>query len=389
MFSFHSQSLLLASVAIHAVFSLVFLRLWRQGGRRLDFLLWALAAMSGAFGAILASTGTALSIPFGQGLLLMSLALAWQGLRSFDHRAVHLQFATMGPVLWAAFTASFAVFNEDSGLRFVFFGLISALYCGLILREHWISARSERLPSRGLIAAWFAVHGITGLVLAGNGMAELVTGQSDAIVTTPSLWSDLLEVEFLLSAFLGNFSAYVMVKERLQLENQWVAATDTLTGLVNRRTFLDMMQTLSFKIRGEGAFLYVDVDHVKRINDRFGHSSGDEVLRSCSQLMARELPSNALIGRLAGAEFAAYVPDCDVDRAAMLGSLIHDTVAEQMFFFGAEMVTVTVSVGIAHGAMQVTPDELLKRADAALHTAKVRGRNAVVVWDEGQAPAFG
>lgn len=388
MFFFHSQSLLLACMAVQAVFAVVFLQLWRQDGRRIDFLLWSLSAASGAVGAILTSSATVLAMPVGQGLVLLSLALSWQALRSFDHRALHLPMAVMGPALWAALTASFAVFHEDGGLSLVVFGLIKVVYCGLILREHGLSARSEHLPSRGLIAAWFALHGATGLALAGTGMIALATGESEFLRPTTSLWTDLLATEGLLHAVLGSFTAYVMVKERLQLENQWVSARDTLTGLVNRRTFLALLQTLSMKIRGEGAFLYVDVDHVKRINDRFGHSGGDEVLRTCSQLMARELPPNTLIGRLAGAEFAAYVPDCDLERAEILGNMIRETMDQQMFFLGSEIVSVTVSVGIAHGAMQVTPDELLKRADAALHKAKGRGRNAVVIWDEGQGAAL-
>lgn len=375
-----SPSLLWASLFVQALFALVFIDAYRREKRRPELLLWAASAAAGAGGVILCLVAHPVTAIFGEGAVLWSLALSWQALCSFDHRASRRLVAAAGPAIYVLAAASFAAFAEDAPARPVLFGLVVMAYCGLILREHWISAKTERLAARPLVVAWFALHFLAGLSWAFAGGA--FTTQSG----TPSIYSEILALELLLNAVFGNLAALVMIKDRVQLENEWSLATDRLTGFVNRQTFLGMLQTLSHKVRGEGAFLYVDVDHVKRINDRFGHSGGDEVLKNCAELMARELPKNALIGRLAGAEFAAYVPDCNIEGAEQLGHAICETVAQQMIFLGNEIVSVTVSVGVAHGLMQVTPDELLKRADVALHTAKGRGRNAVVVWDTGLAP---
>ncbi len=257
---------------------------------------------------------------------------------------------------------------------------------GLIAREHLLSEREESLANRRAVRIWFSVQ--TGVLLLA-GLAALVAPlpQADTGGGLP-FWVAPVALAAFLQSIVAPVSFLLLLRDRLLVETRWASATDSLTGLANRFTFLDMLQTLSTKVRGEGAFLYVDVDHVKRINDRFGHSGGDDVLKTCAELILRELPEHALLGRLAGAEFAAYVPFCKVEEAEKLGHIIHDSIEQQMFFLGGELVPVTVSVGVAHGALQVTADELLKRADAALHTAKVNGRNSVVVWTDGQRPSF-
>ncbi|MDH4441977.1 MAG: GGDEF domain-containing protein [Rhizobium sp.] len=327
------------------------------------------------------------SVTIGPGLVLMSLAMAWQGLRRFDHRSVDLTLASAGPLLWMALTTVVPIFQVDVTARLVLWAVLTVAYAGLIVQEHRLSVREEHLPSRRMIMAWFAIHGALALLASVAAVFWPLADGGDPMNPQP-LWHGLLALELLLHGIVAASSVYLLVKERLQLESQWVAATDTLTGLVNRATFLDMLQSLSMKIRGEGAFLYVDVDHVKRVNDRFGHSGGDHVLKTCAELIARELPQHALLGRLAGAEFAAYIPFCNLEKAEQLGHVICESVAQEIFMLGDAMVGVTVSVGVAHGAVQVTPDELLKRADAALHSAKVGGRNAVVVWHEGDRPSY-
>lgn len=384
-------TIMLCGFVVQATFALLFWRNWRTEPGRQEFLIWSASAGTASVGSLLSAfyTGTygLGSVTIGPGLMLMSLGLAWQGFRRFDHRDVDLNLASAGPLLWMALTTIVPVFHAGVLAPLVLWGVLTAIYAGLVVHELRVSVREEHLPSRPMMMTWFGAHGGISLLGALTALGWSLTGEGSAL-PEQSLWFGLLALELLLHGIVTGMSLPILFKERLQLENQWAAATDTLTGLVNRGTFLDMLQTLSMKVRGEGAFLYVDVDHVKRINDRFGHSGGDHVLKTCADLIARELPPHALLGRLAGAEFAAYIPFCDLEKAEALGHVICESVAQQIFALGDALVSVTVSVGVAHGAVQVTPDELLKRADAALHSAKVNGRNSVVVWHEGERPSY-
>lgn len=388
MFSIDIHTLLLGSFVVLAVFSTVFLRHWREDRGRIEFVLWALGAAAGSLGAVLGllSESYLIGTSFAQSYLLLAGALAWQGLRVFDHRKFDLRLAIAGPALFFVLTASAPVFEQDVNARILFLSMLGALYSGLIAGEHRISEREEQLANRRAARIWFSLQ--AGLLFLA-GLATFIAPLPQQFVSADlPLWASVAALAVFLQSIVGPLTFVLLPRDRLLVETQWASATDALTGLANRFTFLDMLQTLSTKVRGEGAFLYVDVDHVKRINDRYGHSGGDDVLKTCADLILRELPEHALLGRLAGAEFAAYVPFCKVEEAERLGHIIHDSVEQHMFFLGGDLVPVTVSVGVAHGAMQVTADELLKRADAALHSAKVNGRNSVVVWGEGQRPSF-
>jgi len=391
MISVNFSTVSLGAFAILSVFCVVYARHWRQEAKHNEFALFAAAAGLAALGALLSAFADGryglLTVAFAQALILAGTALVWQGMRAFDHRRLDLKLAAAGPFAFCLLTASAPLLQVDINARFLFAVLIGALYTGLSAWELAVSEREERLSNRSLVYTWFGALSV--ILLLSGAVATVWPLQAEGSTSSASaLWLTPLVLAAFLHAVIAPLSIFLLLRDRLLVEHHWAAATDTLTGLVNRSTFLDLLQTLSVKIRGEGAFLYVDVDHVKRINDRFGHSNGDHVLKTCAELIARELPEHALLGRLAGAEFAAYVPFCKVEEAENLGNIIRESVSQQMFFLGDELVDVTVSVGVAHGAMQVTPDELLKRADAALHTAKVRGRNSVVVWDEGESPSF-
>ncbi|MDH4413863.1 MAG: GGDEF domain-containing protein [Rhizobium sp.] len=384
------STLAIGAFAVLAVFALLYARHWRQEPKRNEFALLAAASGLASVGALLSAFSQVrfdlVTVGLAQTLLLLGAALAWQAMRAFDHRALDFKLAAAGPLAYFLLSASVPLLQENVTARFLAAAVVGAIYTGLAAWELKASEREERLSNRPFTYRWFAA--LSAVLLIASLLAYVWPLTSGELATTAPFWLTVVLLAVFVHAVIAPLFLFLLVRDRLLVEHRWAAATDTLTGLANRFTFLDMLQTLSTKVRGEGAFLYVDVDQVKRINDRFGHSGGDEVLKTCAELILRELPEHALLGRLAGAEFAAYVPFCKVEEAEKLGHIIHDSVEQQMFFLGGELVPVTVSVGVAHGAMQVTADELLKRADAALHTAKVNGRNSVVVWTDGQRPSY-
>ena len=390
MVSINFSTLAIAAFAILVVFAALYGLHWRREPKRNEFALFSAASGVASLGALLSAFSDGsfglVTVALAQALILAGAALAWQGMRAFDHRSLDLRLAGAGPLVFFLLAASAPLLQDDATARFLVAAVLGAVYTGLAAWELKASETEEKLSNRPFGYLWFA--GLSAVLLLASIAAFVWPLHSAELRASAPLWLVIVVLAVFLHAVVAPLSIFLLVRDRLLVEHQWAAATDALTGLANRFTFLDMLQTLSLKVRGEGAFLYVDVDQVKRINDRYGHSGGDEVLKRCADLILRELPEHALLGRLAGAEFAAYVPFCTVEDAEKLGHVIHDSVEQQMFFLGGDLVPVTVSVGVAHGAMQVTADELLKRADAALHTAKVRGRNSVVVWGESDSPSF-
>ncbi|MFQ1700693.1 GGDEF domain-containing protein [Loktanella agnita] len=158
--------------------------------------------------------------------------------------------------------------------------------------------------------------------------------------------------------------------DRLQNELIRIAATDPLTGLLNRRAFFEKVETT-----GEGALLMLDLDHFKSINDTYGHAVGDEVLCEMARQLSQMIRRGDILGRLGGEEFAVYLSPADVVDAQNVGTRLAQGIA-----FEKETVNfvVTVSVGavMRQGATALAED--LRYADHALYTAKREGRARMV-----------
>jgi diguanylate cyclase len=163
------------------------------------------------------------------------------------------------------------------------------------------------------------------------------------------------------------------------------AITDQLTGVLNRRGTIELLERTQAETRANGtrlALAMVDIDHFKRVNDRFGHALGDDVLRFVARHLAdRVAPAGGTVGRLGGEEFVALLPDHDVlgaaaaidkARAALAGQIIRNATD------GSSLGRVSFSAGVAGDRHDDTADTLIARADNALYTAKRMGRDRVV-----------
>jgi diguanylate cyclase (GGDEF)-like protein len=160
-----------------------------------------------------------------------------------------------------------------------------------------------------------------------------------------------------------------------------LAHFDELTGLANRRRFMtefEMALTQSQKMRQSLSFAIFDTDHFKRVNDTYGHAMGDEVLRRLAKTCAQFCPSHYLVARLGGEEFGLVMPgvgqqdallDCDQLRQAVAASIVETPQGQRIAF--------TISIGVATLTDSDTATTLMVRADRALYTAKLGGRNRV------------
>jgi two-component system cell cycle response regulator len=125
----------------------------------------------------------------------------------------------------------------------------------------------------------------------------------------------------------------------------------------------------------------IDADHFKRINDTYGHQTGDEVLREISARCRQTLRSNDLFGRYGGEEFLVVFPETNLDEAGAVAERLRVAVGGQPIRIGNgdKVVEVTVSIGLGVHAPGLDFDKLVERADAAMYAAKQAGRNVVRV----------
>lgn len=164
-----------------------------------------------------------------------------------------------------------------------------------------------------------------------------------------------------------------------------LAATDTLTGLPNRRALHDVLQAGLSRARQTGqplAVALIDIDLFKVINDTHGHAAGDDVLRKISQVMRTELRQTDWLGRWGGEEFLLCLPDTTMSAATDLSERLR--LAVQLHGFGHGQ-PVTVSIGLAEVLGEDFLEQLLQRADGALYRAKAHGRNRVETQTVGVA----
>jgi two-component system cell cycle response regulator len=163
-----------------------------------------------------------------------------------------------------------------------------------------------------------------------------------------------------------------------------MALTDQLTGLHNRRYMTRHLATLLANAAGSGkhlAFLIIDVDHFKSVNDSFGHDIGDEVLREFANRISANIRGIDLACRFGGEEFVVVMPDTDVSLAWTVAERLRKSVEATPFEVSREpgTLSITISIGIAGSERPGdTADALLRRADQALYRAKRDGRNRVV-----------
>jgi len=156
------------------------------------------------------------------------------------------------------------------------------------------------------------------------------------------------------------------------------AQIDPMTGVLNRGAFLARIAELR-KQGHAGWLLLIDVDHFKKINDRHGHETGDEALRTIAAMLRQSVRTDDLIGRLGGEEFGIYLPETAAGEALVLSEGVRSHIAQSpAYYVDGRACSVTVSMGLAteHSASETLKD-ILHRADMAMYRAKDQGRNRI------------
>ena len=168
----------------------------------------------------------------------------------------------------------------------------------------------------------------------------------------------------------------IATRKRREAELRAVSLTDPLTDLANRRAF-DVFMSLADKNEGESYIALFDLDRFKRVNDQFGHATGDAVIKAFARAARSVLRDTDLVARIGGEEFAVHLQDTTLTQARTVCERIRAAFVHEARLAAPEVGPVSVSVGISlcDGPLLA----VLSRADAALYTAKTTGRDRLAI----------
>jgi diguanylate cyclase (GGDEF)-like protein len=265
-------------------------------------------------------------------------------------------------------------------VRVLLSSLIIAAYTWAAAYEFW-RGRSEPLVSRWPAIFMLFAHGA--LYLLRTPFGAMLPWSPTGNVVFQSVWMTVLSFEALLFTISIAFILLAMAKERTEHRHKTAALVDPLTGISNRRAFLQDGEALLRRQAADPrptAVMLLDLDNFKSINDRFGHAVGDRVLQVFAQVAGNCMRRMDLFGRLGGEEFAAVVIDATRDKALAVAEEIRASFARATQEVEGRPVVASVSIGVVISYDAVLDiSALLAQADHALYRAKDNGRNRVEV----------
>lgn len=386
------STLFTVTVMVMGLLGVLLIGTWLQNRGMRALAWWGAAYLVGGMSIwMLGSRGTTindlLSIDLANALLFVACGLTWSGARLFDGRGVKPVAMFIGTFMWVG-ACQIPGFMASMDARVVLSSIIISGYTMVIAFEFW-RGRAEPLGSRWPAIIVLGAHACLFLMRIPFALSAVSHGESVPI--WQNSWFPILLLESLLYVIAFAFIMMAMSKERLELKHKLASLIDPLTGIANRRAFFDetirRLEPGSKDARPLVAILF-DLDRFKKINDRFGHSMGDLVLKIFTEKAKANLRPGDFLGRLSGEEFAAILSGIELSTAFALAEQIRISFANELSQ-GRYNVGATVSAGIAllhNSEMEI--DSLLARADHALYAAKARGRDRVEIADTDRSQAW-
>ena len=176
------------------------------------------------------------------------------------------------------------------------------------------------------------------------------------------------------------------MKEDLKKQNKEIyrlAYRDTLTGLLNRKGFYEVSESMLSESKVDYVLLLLDIDDFKLINDTLGHDTGDIVLESFSKLLVKSVPKNSLIARLGGDEFVVMFPQPKRNKIENLMQAILKNLNKPITILEKEyIVTSSIGVALTKNSKSYNISDLLKNADMAMYSSKEQGKNQATVFTD-------
>lgn len=284
-----------------------------------------------------------------------------------------LVIAIIATVLF--FLAYFTYWQEDMAKRITALSLGSVAIVILLVLQLWRIQKTALRFSANLLLASFLVYGMFLIVRA---TSMLINPPRDTASLNPVQSATYL-FAFALS-FFWSMGFILMVSQRLRNDLMELATIDVLTRISNRRAtqaFLEKELSRAQRNASQFSVLLLDIDNFKQVNDRWGHTTGDDVLSQTAAILQSMIRKQDLVGRWGGEEFLIILPgECD---AEILAERVRREIANAKYnSHGSEAFHITVSIGVTCVQLPAEIDQILKRADQALYQAK-RTRNTVSV----------
>lgn len=272
------------------------------------------------------------------------------------------------------------VFFDLRGMNPVFsFGagsVVTGLYFLWAARTLWHES-SDQYPARKFMTLALLLHGTFTCF-----RVLLFSGGTISLMFAHVWWNNaqLIVVEQLIMTPLLGLGILLLVNEKHVFTLRVLAEQDSLTGIRNRRSFLNAMEKSCDQARKTGqplSILVMDVDHFKSINDNHGHNVGDSVLKKITSIVNAGLRHGDVLGRIGGEEFAVFLPDTDLGAALAIAERIRAKVCAEPLVVGNTSMNCSVSMGVAVLKDGDSLDDALRHGDQAMYLAKTRGRNRV------------
>ena len=364
-------TLFTVATCVTGLLGVFLLVLWQQQRNVRALAWWGGAYLMGASAVTLwGAHGAFGTVPpeLPNAFLFLACGMIWSGARLFFGRKVLPAALLAGAFAWFI-AMQFSEFAASDYARVALSSIVIAFYAFFTTFE----LRRER--RRDLASRWFGIaipllHSAVFLAPAALILMVPTRMSIDGLFT-------LFAFETVIYVIGTAFIVVVMANERVALMHKTAAMTDPLTGLFNRRAFLEAADLLIAKRADKSlpvSVLLFDLDHFKSINDRFGHAAGDNTIKVFAKIAAANLRASDVICRFGGEEFAAIMPGSSTDA-----SIVAERLRVAFQNAGSEIlnhkVGVTVSIGVATAIPPVQFDALLAQADAALYRAKSNGRN--------------
>ena len=376
-------TIMLFGLFIKLMLGVLFFIFWLNDRRgAVWFAWWSATFLLGGLAALLFMLrgfgGDFFAIGVGVASLIAAFGCCWQGARAFDKRRPLWLPVLLAPAIWLA-ASLVPGFLDNISYRVVLSSLLLAPLIAMCAVEFW-RGRQEALQSRWPVIVLFATLAL--FFAARVPLVSLLPFPFGAQPLAPG-WMVAFNLIVFFHALMLTVLIVAMSKERLELEQRTKAQTDPLTGALNRRAFMARGVRLVQRHRHQTAplcLLFLDLDHFKSLNDRFGHSGGDDVLMTFVAVVHDNIRPTDFLFRIGGEEFCCLLPHTRGDQAHTVAERIRHQFESATVDVAGTPVKATVSLGIASTeTFGHDLDALMRRADMAVYAAKRQGRNRVVV----------